>query len=254
LRAKEIIPLNYYTSRLLTNAYLQAEKYNSAIRICDQILEHDSLNLNFLKLKAFAFYQMDQMEEAAQNYAKAVALGDSSVLTFKRLGLSLIDTEEYDSAVHILNLALKQDTTDYELYVGMGTAMARTLLKVKSLKYFDRALLLMEPDTAIVAFVLENQANVIRENLSYPRALDLYLQVNELKPRSPRILYAIGDLYMALDQHEESIKYFEEIIEIMEQRDAPGNLKSELIYNLSKRNIRYIKEEKFFEGKEGKDE
>lgn len=250
LIANEIIPLNYYTHRLLTNAYLTAEKYDSAIRICNQILEHDSLNVNFLKLKAFAYYQMDHMEEAAQNYAKVVALGDSSVLTFKRLGLSLIDAEKYDSAVNVLDLALKQDTTDYELYIGMGTAKARTLQKAKSLRYFDKALLLMEPDSIIVAFVLENKANVIRETMSYPRALDLYLQVNELKPGLPRVLYAIGDLYMASEEYEEAIKYFEEIVEIMEEREGLGNLKSELIFNLSKRNIQYIREEKFFEGKE----
>jgi tetratricopeptide (TPR) repeat protein len=249
LKANKIIQLNYYTSRLLANAYLKVEKYHSAIRICNQILEHDSLNLNFLKLKAFAYYQMDLMDEAAELYSRVVSLGDSSLLTYKRLGLSLIDVEEYDSAVNVLDLALQQDTTDYELYVSMGTAMARTLNKVNSVKYFNRALILMEPDTAVVAFILENQANVIRETLSYQDALALYLQVNELKPELPRILYAIGDLYMALDQYEESIQYFEKIITIMEKRDSPGNLKSELIYNLSKRNIRYIKEEKFFEGK-----
>lgn len=250
LEALELTPENYYASRLLTGAYLQTEKYDSALNICEIILAKDSLNLTFLKLKAFAYYQSDRKEEAARNYAMAVSLGDSSVLTYKRLGLSLIEMEEYDSAVNTLDLALKKDTSDYELYVSMGTAMARTLEKTQSLKYFDRALNLMEPDTSVVAFILENKANVIRETLSYPLALDLFLQVNELKPGIPRILYAIGDLYMAQEDYEKSIPYFEEIIRIMEQRGSPGNLKSELIYNLSKRNIRYIREEKFFKGEQ----
>ena len=208
-KALSINPLDITLYSLIGNLYIKMEKYPDAIGILNRGLESDSLQANLLKLKSFAHLKNHENEKAVEGFEKLIALGDSSLFVAKHLGLSYIGTEQYNSAIPLLEQVFKNDSTDYENCYFLATAYSGDYQKIKAQKYFFRTIDLLQPDSILLSLIHYKIAeNYYYYNTKY-LALEHYEIALKLDTTNIPILFKIASCYQSLDNKKEAIKCYD---------------------------------------------
>jgi len=173
-RAFRLYPSNQKAAYALSNWYIQSKDSWMAIPICDQILEKDSSNIRFRKLKAYALYKMGDPGPALKQFQIAVDDGDSTTFTFKFKGICHYLMVDFPGAIESLELAAQKDSTDAEVHFFLGASLATTTRKTEAMYHLNRSLQLMQPDPSIVSRIYSEQGNLKRLESEYETAYELY--------------------------------------------------------------------------------
>jgi tetratricopeptide (TPR) repeat protein len=245
---------NQNIAKKLISNYLKTTP-EKAIDICDTILKMDSLNFPFLRYKAFAYYKTNKVTESLKEYEKIYALGDSSVVILKRIGILKYKNNNFHDARPYLKKAIKLDSTDAEINFFYGCALANSPKKEEALKYLLKSIKLLEPEKDIVSAIYEHIAFTYRELKAYDQCLNYYLQAYELDPEKKKYLFFIASLYEHnLNEKMKAKEYYEMFLNEVAESDEKTNLNPQdnkytsTYTNAAKISIERINEELFFEG------
>lgn len=244
---------NLNIAKKLISNYLELNPLN-AINICDTILKIDSLNIPFLRYKAFAYYKTNKLSESLKEYEKIYALGDSSVVILKRIGILKYKLNDFHEARPYLNRALKLDSTDIEITFYYGCSLANSPEKGEALKYMLKSIKLLEPDKDVVSAIYEQIAFTYREIKEYDNSLNYYSQAYELNPEKKKYLFIVASVYEHnLNNKIKAKEYYETFLnEVGESQDTDSlnqiNPYTSTYTSAAKLSIERINEELFFEG------
>jgi tetratricopeptide (TPR) repeat protein len=248
-RAWNIYPGNQKVGYALGNLYIQAEMPDSAIPLCQVILESDSTNTRFRKLLGFAHYKAGNPQLAIQHFNKALAQGDSTAFTFKFKGISHYLAIEFHEAIHSLQAGAARDSLDAEIQFFLGVSLATTTMKTEALYHLDRSLRLMEPDPSVKARIYSEQGNIKRLEMEYEEAYAFYNKAWEADSTDPMALYYMASILdNSLHRRREALVDYQRFLDAADR--LPGSLEKSpqgiSIRGIVEDRIVMLKEELFF--------
>ena len=248
-RAYRIYPSNQKAAYSLANLYIQAQKADEALPICRHMLEIDSASIKFRKLTGYAYYKSGNPHQAVRYFKYAADAGDSTVLTFKFMGISQYMTVDFPGAIESLRVATKKDSMDSEIHFFLGSSLANTKNKSGAMAHLTRSLELMQPDPEVVARIYSEQGNIKRLTGEYEEAYSLYSQAWIADSTNPLSLYFMASILdNSLHRSREALVDYQHFIDQLEKQPETGNRNRQIptIRSIVEDRIISLKEELFF--------
>ena len=248
-RANAHYPDNQKAAYALGNWYIQAQRADEAIPVCEHVLEIDSTNIRFHKLMGYAYYKMGDPFPAVAHFKNAVGYGDSTLFTFKFMGISHYLSVNFPGAIESLNLALKKDTMDAEVHFFLGASLAYTKAKPEAIFHLNRSHELMKPDPVVLSRIYSELGNIMRLLEEYEEAYTYYNQAWEADTTKPISLYFMASILdNSLHQSEEALVDYQRFIYQLDQMPESNNRNPEVptIRAIVEDRIIALKEELFF--------
>jgi len=243
--ALAINPLDYQTSSKLARVYLNVDP-NSALDICDGVLEKDSTNIRFIQIAASAYIKLDKEKEALKNYSKALSLGDSTLNTIRNAGILFQKSQKNHLALKLLNKSYQVDSTDVKVVFYLAMAETQLLNADKGLALFDQSLNLLKPDSSVFSIIHKEKAVIYNEKGNHKQALENYLIAHQFNPKKKFYLYLIAEQYDALNKKKEALKYYQQVIDGIDEKKGLDLLTAS-IRDFSISRIDKLKEDIFME-------
>ena len=248
-RASEIYPDNQKVAYALGNWYIQAKYPDKAVPVCEQILEKDSTNIKFHKLLGLAYYKMGDPVPAIKHFQKATVLGDSSAFTLKFLGISHYMTVNFDDAIEALQFAVIKDSLDAETHFFLGASLAGTSQKERAMSHLDQSLELMKPDPSVTSRIYSEQGNILRLEMKYEKAYELYNLAWESDTTNLMALFLMASILdNSMHRSEEALVDYQRFIDQVNllPETERGNSQIPTIRAIVEDRIISLKEELFF--------
>ena len=248
-KACRLYPDNQKAAYVLGNLYIQAQKANEAIPVCEHMLQIDSTNIRFRKLMGYAYYKMGEPGLAIPQFEHAVVFGDSTTFTFKFMGISQYLAIQFPDAIESLKTAIKKDSMDAEVHFFLGASLANTREKTEALNHLEKSLDLMQPDPSVLSRIYSEQGNIKRLEEEYEQAYILYNKAWEADTTNPMALYYMASILdNSLHQSKEALVDYQRFIDQLDKK--PGAVKSNsqvpTIRGIVEDRILSLREELFF--------
>jgi tetratricopeptide (TPR) repeat protein len=249
-KAYRLYPENQQVAYALGNWYIQAERPYQAVPLCERVLENDSANIRFLKLLGFASYKMNDYPGAAGRFQKAIELGDSTLFSFKFAGIANYLNMSLPAAIHFLSLAAGKDSTDAEVHFFLGASLAGTTRKEEAMFHLEKSLELIRPDPAVVARIYSEQGNIMRLEMEYENAYELYRRAWHADTTNPMALYYMASILdNSLHRSREAMsdyRLFLEKLDRMPPEASENDSQLPTIREIVEDRIESLREELFF--------
>ena len=243
--AMDMNPLDYETNSNLARVYLKVDP-ESALDICDLVLEKDSTNIRFIQIAASAHIKLDEEIEALKQYSKALSLGDSTLNTMRNAGILFQKFKKSDIALKLLNKSYQIDSTDVKVVFYLAMAETHLFNPDKGLELFDESLQLMQPDSSILSIIHKEKAVIYADKKQHQKALDNYLIAHKFNPKKKFYLYLIAEQYDALNKKKEALEYYQKVFDSIDEKKGL-DLLSASIRDYSESRISKLKEDLFME-------
>ncbi|MCZ4693663.1 hypothetical protein DWB61_00225 [Ancylomarina euxinus] len=243
--AMDMNPLDYETNSKLARVYLKVDP-ESALDICDLVLEKDSTNIRFIQIAASAFIKLDKEIEALNQYSKALSLGDSTLNTMRNAGILFQKFQKSDKALKLLNKSYQIDSTDVKVVFYLAMAETHLFKPEKGLELFDESLKLMQADSSILSIIHKEKGVIYADKKQHQKALDNYLIAHKLNPKKKFYLFLIAEQYDALNRKKEALEYYQQVFDNIDEKKGL-DLLSASIRDFSKSRIERLKEDLFME-------
>jgi tetratricopeptide (TPR) repeat protein len=250
-RAYRQYPENQQVAYALGNWYIQSGLPLKAIPVCEHILEKDSVNIKFQKLMGFARYRSGDPVGAVHYFLQAVAQGDSAAFTFKYLGIANFQLADFKGAHEALEVATDRDSLDAEVHFFLGASLATTHRKEEAMHHLDLSLQLMKPDPAVVARIYSEEGNLMRLEMEYERAYDLYNLSWLADTTNPTALYYMASILdNSMHRSREALVDYRRFLDQLDRlpEDKQNNNQFPTIRGIVEDRIVQLKEELFFLG------
>lgn len=247
-RALQLYPENQQAAYALANWDLKLDIPLMAVRVCEQILDKDSLNIRFLKLMGFSLYRGGKPHDAIEHLEKAADLGDSTSFTFKYLGIAKYMTMDFRGAIPPLELAVQRDSLDADTRFFLGASLATTTRKEEAMYHFEKALELMQPDPVAVAKIYAEQGNLLRLESNYEAAYDRYRMSWETDTTRPIQLYYMASILdNSLHRSKQALVDYQRFLDQLDRLppEPPKNNQIPSVRDIVEDRIVQLKEELF---------
>jgi len=247
-RAYRYYPANQKAAYALGNWYIQSKEPWKTIPICDSILQIDSTSIKFSKLLGYAYYKTGNPGLAVQWFDYTVALGDSSVFTYKFKGISHYLLTDFGPAVESLENAVKKDTMDAEIHFFLGASLATFARMKEAMQHLNRSLELMQPDPSVISRIYSEQGNIKRLEMEYEEAYNLYNRAWEADTTNAMSLYYMASIldnsmHRSTEALEDYQRYIDALDRLPEKKETSQGVSVRAIVE---DRIITLKEELFF--------
>ncbi|MBC8205153.1 tetratricopeptide repeat protein [bacterium] len=160
-------------------------------------------------LKAAVYLQLEQLDEAAVEYEKVMALTEENEEILSRIGNIYTAKEEYQKAVDYYLKVLKFDDTNDGIYYHIGTLYNRLEQYDSTAYYFRRALEINPRDVYYsgLAFIRFNHGG-------RDEAVDLMYEGIEKFPESARLHDLLGSFFYRRGDNSEALKMLHRAAEL----------------------------------------
>jgi tetratricopeptide (TPR) repeat protein len=109
--------LNWTYAYHLTTLYMTEKKYNESLKIYQRFYEKDSLDYVILDKIGFALLRKGFYPTAIEYYNKSLAINPKNIGSIKNLSFLYASTWQADTALQLLTMGIKIDSTDLDLYI-----------------------------------------------------------------------------------------------------------------------------------------
>ena len=247
-RAYRYYPANQKAAYALGNWYIQSKESWKTIPICDSILQMDSTSIKFSKLLGYAYYKTGDPGQAVQWFDYTVALGDSTVFTYKFKGISHYLLADFGPAVEALENAVKKDTMDAEIHFFLGASLATFARMKEAMQHLNRSLELMQPDPSVISRIYSEQGNIKRLEMEYEEAYIFYNKAWEADTTNAMSLYYMASIldnsmHRSTEALEDYQRYIDALDRLPEKKETSQGVSVRAIVE---DRIITLKEELFF--------
>jgi tetratricopeptide (TPR) repeat protein len=211
-------PQNQKAAYALANGYIQEEKPAMAVPICRSVLENDTTSIRFNKLLGLAYHRSGKPFEANIYFEDASRLGDSTLFTFKFMGISRYLIVDFHGAAEALRIAVGKDSLDAEIHFVLGSSLANTVEKEAAMYHLRRSLELSQPEAGTVSRIYSEQGNILRLQEKYEEAYRKYKQAWEADSTHPMSLYYMASIQdNSLHNLEQALMEYERFIGVLDK-------------------------------------
>ncbi|MDR1609952.1 MAG: tetratricopeptide repeat protein [Candidatus Symbiothrix sp.] len=195
-RAWEIDSTDYPTAVKLIKLNINQQKYQPALQHTEAIIAKDSSNMQINLLNAYCFYGLENYFEAINRFEKCHALGDTSLLLNKSLGISYFCEQNYDNAYPYLSQAYRQDTANNSVLYALAAVCGKTENYEESIQLFEKLINRTLPPKNTMYLYYKGLADAYDDNENYPQAIENYQQaLNYASPfQSINVLFKLSDV------------------------------------------------------------
>ena len=252
-KAFQINPEDQETAKKLANIHLKMKQYERTLEICDQILENDSTNKAFIRIKGMASFNLDDYETARDCFLYLLLKGDSSYFILKHLGISELNNMQWHIGRDHLLQAFRLDSNDFETCFFLGRSFLNSPTQETGLHYLDRADSLLRPDPKVRAALYIEKQSIYAVMNRYDKALECYMAAYKLNPRAEYLFYTASVYEYGLKDKRKALEYYELFLSVLPPKtvSVQQQEKGQITVSLRKAAetaIARIKEELFFEG------
>jgi len=243
--ALELNPYDYQTSSKLARVYLFVDP-DAALDLCDMVLEKDSTNIRFIQIAASAYVKLKNEKAALKQYEKAMFLGDSTLNTIRNAGIIYQKTNKPTKALNLLTKSFQVDSTNVKVVFYLAMAESHLFNPDRGLELFDKSLQLIQPDSSILSMIHKEKGIIYGNKKMHKKALNNYLLAHKLNPQKKFFLYLIAEQYDALDKKKEAVKFYQLLLNSIDEKTSQDLLSSSL-RDYSKSRIDKLSEDLFME-------
>jgi len=248
-RAYRLYPDNQKAAYALANWHIQSKNAWEAIPICEHILGIDYTSIKFRKLLGYAYYKTGEPTPAIFQFNYAIGFGDSTAFTFKFKGISHYLNVDFNGAIEALQVAVKKDSMDAEVYFFLGASLATTIEKKEAMDHLNKSLKLMMPEPGIESRIYSEQGNIKRLETKYEEAYTLYNKSWKADSTNLMALYFMASILdNSLHRSEEALVDYQRYIDHLDRLPHPENPNPQTlsIRTIVEDRIVALKEELFF--------
>lgn len=171
----------------------------------------------------FTFWKDQGFNEFSKgNHAKAINLfhtclekgADSDIEVLFYMGLSCVNTEQYDKGLQYLKKAENHDCNDLDIISEIGHCLIKLEKFQDATDYFKKAVLL-NPDEVSYSYML---GTAYEKNGQFDQAIEMYRKSIDIDPRDPLYYHALGFVFETIEKHNDAIACFKKAMELEKER------------------------------------
>ncbi len=237
----------------LANLYIRNKDYDKAIIICDLVLQNDTVNKKFMRIKGIAAFTKADFDLAARCFNTLFEQGDSGKFVLKHLGISEFRNSFFKESREHLLMAYRLDSNDFETCYFLGKAFLNSPTPAGGLFYFNRVDSLLQPNPVVLSTLYYDKQSIYSAIGKHHEALKCYEMAFNFNPK-PEYLFYIASLYQnKLENKNKAIEFYEKFLAQLPPKPDSEHIYDEkqIIISLRKAaetNIISLKEELFFKG------
>ncbi len=179
-------------SRLLEN---QGQP-KAAAQVVDSTLHYRDTAALWTRRATLAFGQ-DNLPAASRGYERAIQRGDSSAVTFRRLGIADVGQGQYDSALDALHHALERDSSNVRTHFYLGIAYREVDSLNHAITSFEETIRRVADDVLVDAYIQSavTSVRILQAKGQLRRAIDAYKTALQVQPNRVEIYFHLATLY-----------------------------------------------------------
>ncbi len=232
-----------------TDLFLKNKWNKGALYFIEKYYSPDVHKSNVLKrFYGRALYVNDSIPDAYNIFKDLYQNGDSSLVTTKFLGLCYWKAKYYTKATKVLESFVAKDSTDFLCYYVLGFCCNLDKENSKGLKYFNKALELLQPNPKTLAMVYQGLGEIYEWERDLHKAIEYYGLIYETDPENIYGEYKVATIYdFGIEDKKKALECYSKLVDLMEAQ-FPGKNSRMKIY--CQMRIEKLTESEFWEQKE----
>lgn len=195
------LPQSIFLHIMLAKAYDSQNKTDDAIRVCDQILQLDSVQPNTLVLKADLLQKKNDVNGVIEQLEKVNRVVPDNIELANRLAYQYAETKN-PKTVAFCDMMIKNDSMKFhaEPYYVKGVYYTNIGDKAKAIQLFDETI--RHDHRMLNAYIEKGKIQLDQKKL--PDALKTFTLANTVSPAFPDAWYWIGHCQEKMGQKDEA--------------------------------------------------
>lgn len=152
LRAYRLDSTDRVSATKLVNNCLAREDYASALSFSQSYLKIDSLDREIVRLNAYSAYRLGKYKDAILKFEKSLAIGDSSLIVNRSLGISYFQLGLDSLSDDALKRAYLQDTTNTNVVYTLALVNQDLDKPKQAVDYFTKLLEMLSPFRSLLFY------------------------------------------------------------------------------------------------------
>lgn len=241
-RALQYNPKNVKGTLRLSSLHLTQDSLAAAQRVIAQILRHYPNHPTLRKRQGVIAFQAQRYPRSIAAFQRTLALGDSSAVTLRKLGIALFMMGQPKPATRRLRSAHQVDSTNATTVFYLGMAEHQ-------LGHYDAAQTALEEATRLMgqstlADVYEQLADVYKQQHAFEPAIRADRLALQLNPEKDAVLFHLATLY---DEYyadpTPALRYYQKFLKcVPEEAFRP-------MQEYARQRVESIRSEEFFRSK-----
>ncbi len=207
----------------LSGIYLKQGKFNKAYVFFEQLYKSDTLNSEYVRQMGYCKYRINDIVNAFELYKKSYELNNQNLNTIYWLSNIYSNSQKYDTATAIINLALIHYPYNGRLYASRGNVSFKQSHNYRSAEDYKKAI------------ELEYVTNTLKKNLGKSLyAIKKYHEAKEVLESliirdtvDYQVCNYLGHIYNALRNYDKALMFYDYAIRIL----TPGSIIMSSIYS-----------------------
>jgi tetratricopeptide (TPR) repeat protein len=244
-RAFSLNPADVYLTRQIANIYLNKDQQDMALSMIQKGIVHDTTHPDLLSLRGYIWYLNSNSSLAVKDLGAAASRDNSSVFTYKYLGLALLQEKHFDEARIALLNAHKLDSLDITILFYLGSACRFSNFQNEAIQYYLKAIKLLESSLGVMKNAHIELAEIYTDLDQFDIALEAYQVSLSYDARDNLIFYKMAQVYdYYLNRKEIAIKYYEKYLAGKNAVSGQNNIKdpeTERLVEIVQSRINYLR-------------
>ena len=183
----------------------QAGNVLGARDIYEQVLKKVPAHVNALNLLGVTFIQTGEYQKGHHYVKKALALRPDFLEAYNNLGIALRGLHQYEEAIVCYQKILLLRPNFVEAYCNLGLAQEKMNRRDEAIICYQKALSI-RPDHADALY---NLGNILKELKRYQEAIACYRKLLSIKPNFAEAYNSLGISLKSMDEFDEAIVCYE---------------------------------------------
>ena len=203
--AREEMPEQTALSESMFEFYRATGNLSNALAVINQQLNKTPTNTTIHLQKAELLLSARDFKGAHESLNRVLTMAPKNEPAHLLQAFAHIQAAEYDKAIAVLDRLLRQNSDNLQALIYKGIAHFQRGEMEASREAFD-SVLSQEPDHQVG---LRNRAVLHLKAKRWGEAKEDYERLRKLVPRSPSVMYGLGEIAAEEGKNAEAIRYFE---------------------------------------------
>jgi len=206
----------------LSNIYLKQKRYKKAFIIFQQLHLSDTLNSEYVRQMGHCKYKNSETLKAFELYKKSYELNNKNLKTIVWLANIYSNSQKYDTATAILDLAIIDFPDNGSLYASRGNVSFKRSHHYRSVTDYKKAIEL-EYHSAWIQKKLAQSLFAIKE---YEESKEIFELLIVRDTADFQVCNFLGNIYNEFKNYDKALIFFDYAVELL----TPGPLVMASVY------------------------
>ena len=233
-------PRNASVVNKMAGILLDRKDYDGALKLADEYLALDSLNIDILRIKGLSHFLKGEYRPSAAAFETAIDEGDDTYAPHYYLAQDYSHLNLFLEADEHFMRAWQLDSTRASLALEIASTRSRFMpYEREVMPWFDKALAMTDPDPKLMASIYQEYGRAEYTRMNWDKAILLYKTAYQYDPEYNSALSTIGYCYEQKKDYKNAVLYYERYLDYAK----PGTK----AYQFVEESLRFVRAELFME-------